>query len=151
MENISGMRKVSNVPLLVLMTLIFGYAMVAFASSFQELATKWLKAYSYMPHLAAYGLLLIHALLTPGLILLVYAILLLKHGEGRSKFFQGSALLIYFPFRLGFIFILLGFFPLWLIFEFVESVMLGCASKRLIKEGGEKSFHASSERVNIKF
>ncbi|MFD1840150.1 hypothetical protein [Paracidovorax cattleyae] len=140
------MRKLFNVPLLLLMILIFGYAMAAFASSFQELAAKWLKAYSYMPHLAAYGLLLVHALLTPGLALLVYAIFLLKHGEGRSKFFQGIALLIYLPFRLVFIFILLGFFPLWLIFELVESVILIYAGKCLVKEGGEKLPHNLSGR-----
>ncbi|WP_208941498.1 hypothetical protein [Paracidovorax avenae] len=139
------MSKLSNVPLLLLVILIFGSAVTAFASSFQELAAKWLKAYSYMPPLAAYGLLSVHTLLTPGLALLVYGVLLLKLGDRRSRFFQGSALLIYVPFRLGLIFVLLGFFPLWLIFELVELALLGYAGKRLVKKGRDRDVRMSAD------
>ncbi len=139
------MRKLSNAPLLLLLILIFGSAVTAFASSFQELAEKWLKAYSYMPPLAAYGLLSLHALLTPGLALLVYGVLLLKQGDRRSRFFQGIALLIYVPFRLGVIFVLLGFFPLWLIFELVELALLGYAGKRLVEKGGDRDVQMSAD------
>ncbi len=139
------MRKLSNAPLLLLLILIFGSAVTAFASSFQELAEKWLKAYSYMPPLAAYGLLSLHTLLTPGLALLVYGVLLLKQGDRRSRFFQGIALLIYVPFRLGVIFVLLGYFPLWLIFELVELTLLGYAGKRLVKKGGDRDVQMSAD------
>ncbi|AVS96425.1 hypothetical protein [Paracidovorax avenae] len=138
-----GIRTLGDVPLLLLVALIIFYASAAFASSLQELPEKWLDAYPYIPTFAAYGLLSVHALLTPGLALLMYAVLLLKHGDRRSKFFQGIALLVYFPFRLGVIFVLLGFFPLWLIFELVELTLLGHASKRLI--GKAEKFQMSAE------
>lgn len=139
------MRKLSNVPILLLVILVFGSAVTTFASSFQELAAKWLKAYSYMPPLAAYGLLSLHTLLTPGLALLVYGVLLLKQGDRRSRFFQGSAFLIYVSFRLGLIFVLLGFFPLWLIFELVELALLGYAAKRLVEKGRDRDVQMSAD------
>ncbi|WP_208942790.1 hypothetical protein [Paracidovorax avenae] len=129
----------------MLVILIFGSAVTAFASSFQELAAKWFKAYSYMPPLVAYGLLSLHTLLTPGLALLGYGVLLLKQGERRSRFFQGSAFLIYVPFRLGLIFVLLGFFPLWLIFELVELAWLGYAGKRLVEKGRDRDVQMSAD------
>ncbi|AVT07062.1 hypothetical protein C7Y68_14165 [Paracidovorax avenae] len=98
-----------------------------------------------MPPLAAYGLLSVHTLLTPGLALLVYGVLLLKLGDRRSRFFQGSALLIYVPFRLVLIFVLLGFFPLWLIFELVELALLGYAGKRLVKKGRDRDVRMSAD------
>lgn len=138
-----AIRKLGNVLLLLLVAAIIFYALAALASSLQELPEKWLEAYPYIPPFVAYGLLLVHALLTPGLALLMYAVLLLKHGDRRFKFFQGIALLVYFPFRLGVVFILLGFFPLWLIFESVELTLLGRASKRLV--GKAEKFQISAE------
>ncbi|WP_158534218.1 hypothetical protein [Paracidovorax avenae] len=134
-----AIKVLANIPLLLLVTAVTFYTLASFASSFQELPEKWLKAYPYMPPFAAYSLLSIHTLLTPGLALLVYAVILLRLGDRRSRFFHGISLLIYFPFRLGLIFILLGFFPLWLVFELVELTLLGYASRRLIKRLKKKT------------
>ncbi|ADX47011.1 hypothetical protein Acav_3109 [Paracidovorax avenae ATCC 19860] len=134
-----AIKVLANIPLLLLVTAVTFYTLASFASSFQELPEKWLKAYPYMPPFAVYSLLSIHTLLTPGLALLVYAVILLRLGDRRSRFFRGISLLIYFPFRLGLIFILLGFFPLWLVFELVELTLLGYASRRLIKRLKKKT------------
>ncbi|WCM94301.1 hypothetical protein M5C99_06125 [Acidovorax sp. NCPPB 2350] len=123
-------RSAKSIPLLLLMLAIAIYTMASVASSMQELPPKWLRAYQYMPAYMAYALLGLHTVLTPGAGLLAYAVPLVRFGEEKSKLIAGILLLLYYPARLFLLFILIGIFPLWLVFEILELLFFIRIGKR---------------------
>ncbi|MDA8522173.1 hypothetical protein [Acidovorax sp. NCPPB 4044] len=123
-----------SIPLLLLLSAIAIYTLASLASATQELLPRWLKAYEYMPPFLAYVLLGCHALLTPGAGLLAYALPLLKWGDDPARLKAGAMLWLYYPARIFLLFILIGFFPLWLVFELVELLVFARWGRRAARK-----------------
>jgi hypothetical protein len=114
----------SYLPFCILIVCISLYTLVSIFSAFQELPHKWLIVHSYLPKFIAYVLLVIHILLSPGEVLLLFSVFCMRMENKKSVFIIGFICLLYYPIRLFFLFTILAIFPIWLIFDTAEAFVL---------------------------
>jgi len=100
---------------IVVIALVLFY-LQSFFSQWNNLHGKWQYLFDYEPWVISLFLFL-HSILSPGLMLAVLAVIILKNRNSKYSYILGLGSLLYFPVHIVLSYLTVGIFPIFLIYQ----------------------------------